>query len=101
MNARRAGIPIFMRTLLGPIQNVDVSVYCWLSQFHANWLLDRLASHLESNILLKSGIFVSIYWYFWLREGRDQQERRSTVVAILVGAIVSVFIARMLAIRMH
>jgi membrane-associated phospholipid phosphatase len=87
-----------MRTLLGAIQSVDVRIYYWLSQFHGNWFLDRLASHLEADILLKSGIFVSIYWYFWLREGRDQQERRNTVLAILAGAIGGVVIARMLAI---
>src|SRR5450755_2108350 len=86
-----------MRTLLSPIQGVDVRIYYWLSQFHGNWLLDRLASHLASNSLLKSGIFVSLYWDFWLREGRDQQERRNTVLAILAGAIVGVVVARMLA----
>lgn len=86
-----------MHTLLRLIQGVDVSVFAWLSRLHGSWFLDRLASHLESNLLFKSGLFISMYWYFWFREEPDRQERRNTILMILVGTLAGLFIARILA----
>jgi membrane-associated phospholipid phosphatase len=87
----------FMHTVLRLIELVDISVYSWLSRLHGDWFLDRLAYHLESNLLFKGGLFVSMYWYFWFREERDQQERRNTIPPIFVGTLVGLFITRMVA----
>jgi undecaprenyl-diphosphatase len=86
-----------MHNLLNIARGFDVSVYYWLSQFHGNWHWDRLVSHVESNVLFKSGVLVSLYWYFWARNDDQQRERRTTIVAILVGAVMSVLVARTLA----
>jgi membrane-associated phospholipid phosphatase len=86
-----------MHTLLRLIQGMDIRVYSWLSCLHGSWFFDRLISHLESNILFKSGLFISLYWYFWFREERDQQERRNTILTILVGTLAGLFITRMVA----
>jgi membrane-associated phospholipid phosphatase len=86
-----------MDTLFRLIQGVDINVYYWLSRFHGNWFLDRLASHLESNNLLKSGVFLAMYWYFWFREERGQRERRSRILTILVGTLVGLVVTRMVA----
>lgn len=86
-----------MGTLFRLIRGIDVSVYAWLNSLHGSWLLDRLASHLESNILFKSALFISLFWYFWFRKERDQQERRLTILTILVGTLVGLVITRMVA----
>src|SRR5438128_12519427 len=86
-----------MHTLLRLIQCMDISVYSWLSRLHGSWFFDRLNSHLESNILFKSGLFISMYWYFWFRKGRDQQERRNTILTIPVGTLAGLVITRMVA----
>lgn len=86
-----------MHTLLRLIQVVDLSVYSWLSRLHGDWFLDRFASHVETNLLFKGGLFVSMYWYFWFREDRDRQERRSTILTIFVGTLAGLFITRMVA----
>ncbi len=86
-----------MHTVLNLIQSADIRTYYWLNQFHGIWFLDRLFTDLEINLLFKSALFIAAYYYFWFREGPDQQERRSTIVAILVGTLASLFIARALA----
>jgi undecaprenyl-diphosphatase len=86
-----------MHTLLRLIQRMDISVYYWLSRLHGSWFFDRLTSQLESNTLFKSGLFISMYWYFWFREERDEQERRNTILTILVGTLAGLFITRMVA----
>jgi membrane-associated phospholipid phosphatase len=86
-----------MHTLFRLIQGVDVSVYAWLCSFHGSWFLDRVASQLESNVLFKSAVFVSLYWYFWFREGPDQQERRNSIVAVLVATLAGLIVARLVA----
>lgn len=83
-----------MQTLLRLIYGVDISVYSWLSTFHGNWFLDRMASHLEGNNLFKSGLMISLYWYFWFREGQDQRERRNTILTILIGTLAGLVVAR-------
>ncbi len=86
-----------MYGLLHFIQNVDLDVYYWLSQFHGGWFLDRFVSHQESNILFKSGLLIAMYWYFWFREDRQQQQRRATILTILAGTILGLFFTRMVA----
>ncbi len=86
-----------MHTLLRLIHGVDISVFSWLSRLHGSWFLDRITSHLEANLLFKSGLFISLYWYFWFREEPDQQERRNTILTILVGTLAGLVITRMVA----
>ncbi len=86
-----------MQTLLSLIQAMDARVYYWLSQFHGSWFLDRVVSHIEANTLLKTGLFVAGYCYFWFGKGSDQQERRYAIVRIFVGALVGLAITRVVA----
>jgi hypothetical protein len=55
------------------IHNVDVGFYHFL-RFTGNWLVDRLVAHQESNMLFKSGLFLTAYWYLWFRPGSDQEK---------------------------
>jgi membrane-associated phospholipid phosphatase len=86
-----------MHSLLRLIQSVDTSVFYWFSQFHGSWFLDRLFSHLEDNTLVKSGLIISLYCYFWFRPQPDQQERRKTILAIFIGAFAGLVFARAVA----
>jgi undecaprenyl-diphosphatase len=83
--------------MLGPlhsIQNVDVSIYHFLNGFAGNRFLDRLFYYQESHTLLKCGVPVSMYWYFWFRDGPDQERRRTAIFTIIVGAILALAINR-------
>jgi len=86
-----------MHSLLHFIQNVDLGVYYWLSRFHGSRFLDNLASYLEGNTFFKSGLLIAMYWYFWFREDREQQQRRATILAIFTGAIAGLVITRAVA----
>src|SRR5882724_9708091 len=86
-----------MHSLLHFIQNVDLGVYYWLSRFHGSWFLDRFVAFQESNALLKCGLLTSMYWYFWFREGREQQQTRGRILTILTGTLAGIVFTRVVA----
>ena len=80
--------------LLETIRNMDVSVYHFLNGFVGNRFLDRFFFYQESNTLLKCGLLVSMYWYFWFRGGPDQERRRQAIFTMVVGALLALAINR-------
>ena len=76
------------------IHSIDLSIYRFLSGFAGNWILDRLVSQEESNSLLKGGVFFATYWYLWFRIGPDREGRRRSIIAIAIGAILAIIVAR-------
>lgn len=83
-----------MIDLLNTIHNVDVSIYYILNEFVGNRFLDRFFFYQESNTLLKCGLLVSMYWYFWFRGGPDRERRRRAIFTIIVGAVLALSINR-------
>ena len=79
------------------IRAVDVRVFLGLGRFAGNAFFDRLASHEESNNLLKGGLFFALFWYLWLREDAERDRRRRDIVAIVIGAVLAVLVARTVA----
>jgi undecaprenyl-diphosphatase len=79
------------------IQNIDISVYYWLSRFHGNWFSDRFVAFQESNALLKCGLLTSMYWYFWFREGSEQKQTRIKILTILTGTLAGIVFTRVIA----
>jgi hypothetical protein len=45
------------------IQTVDVVIYYFLNGFAGNRLLDQIASFEQTNLLLRGGLFLAMYWY--------------------------------------
>jgi undecaprenyl-diphosphatase len=84
----------------GIIRSIDVSVYTYLNSFAGDWLLDRIVSGEESNQLLKGGLFLATYWYFWHRRDSGQDERRHQIVAIVAAVLASLVVARVLALTL-
>jgi membrane-associated phospholipid phosphatase len=86
-----------MHSLLHLIQNIDLSVYYWLSRFHGSWFWDHLVTHQETNTFFKSGVLIALYWYFWFLGDRDQPWRRMTILNIFTGTMVGLVVTRLIA----
>jgi membrane-associated phospholipid phosphatase len=86
-----------MHELVQAIRGIDLQIYHFLSHFAGNWLFDRLASHEEANNLLKGGIFFAMFWYLWFRISPDRDRRRRAIIAIVIGAILAIIVARTVA----
>jgi undecaprenyl-diphosphatase len=82
--------------LLHAIRTVDVSVYYFLNQTVGNRFLDRFFYYQESNVLLKCGLLVSMYWYFWFRPSPDQEARRKAIFTIIVGTLLALSVNRVI-----
>lgn len=86
-----------VHAILAALQWVDVQAYYLVSRLHGNWFLDRLASLLEGNLLLKSGPILCVLWYFWFLDDEKQEHRRSLIIAILAGTFFGLLVSRSLA----
>jgi undecaprenyl-diphosphatase len=86
-----------MSDLFQLIRNVDLRIYNFFSHFAGNRILDHLATQEEGNDLLKGGIFFAMYWYLWFRGGLERDKRRKTIIAIMVGTILAIILARTIA----
>jgi undecaprenyl-diphosphatase len=86
-----------MNQLIHAIQGLDAAVYRFLGHFAGNPFFDRLASHEENNNLLKGGLLFAALWYLWFRMDANQDERRRNIVAILIAAVLAIFVARTIA----
>ena len=91
------GMPEIVRSAGRAVQSADQSVYYFFGRFQGNWALDRIASQLESDTLLKTGPVISLLWYFWFCSDGDQRERRTTILTILSGTFVALVVTRLLA----
>ena len=79
------------------IKGFDVTVYHFLGRFAGNWFFDRIVSHEESNSLVKGALFFAMYWYLWFRNDPDQKNRRRSIISVLIGTLVAIFVARTIA----
>jgi undecaprenyl-diphosphatase len=86
-----------MHVLLHTIHSADITIYHFLTGFAGNWALDRLASHEESENILKGGFFFAIYWYLWFRDGPGRERRRRDVIAIVIAAPLAIIMSRAVA----
>lgn len=86
-----------MRVLLQMVQNLDVVIYHCLNRFAGNRFLDYFASFEENTSLLKGGIFLATYWYFWFHAGSDQDKRRRVIITTVVGALLALIASRTIA----
>jgi len=79
------------------IRAVDVAVYHFLNGFAGSRALDHFAGFEEGNMLFRGALFLAVYWYLWFAGGADQDRRRKAIVAIMVGTLFAVVIARIVA----
>jgi len=86
-----------MNAFIHALSSVDLSIYHFLSRFAGNWFLDRLVSQEEKNHLFKGEIYFVLYWYLWFRIGPDQERTRRTIITIVIGALLSIIVARSIA----
>src|SRR5437867_9640059 len=86
-----------MNAVLQFFRDIDLSFYYLLCKGHGNWFLDRVASFQASNTLLKSGVLIAVYWYFWFRKGTERQERRKVILTIIGATLVGLAVTRLVA----
>lgn len=86
-----------MNELIRTLQSVDIAIYDFLGRFAGNWVVARLVSHEETNNILKGGLFFAFFWYAWFRVRPDQAKQRKAIIAILIGAVLAIIVARTVA----
>ena len=74
-----------------------MSIYYFLSRFAGNYVLYHLVTQEESNYLFKGEIFLSLCWYLWFRNLPDKGQCRLAIMAIMIGAVLSIIVTRIIA----
>src|ERR1700746_3031743 len=78
------------------VMDLDHYFFQIINGFAGTRTLDYLSRYEEQGDgdLVKGGLFLMIYWYFWFKQGPEQPRRRETIVAILMGVIFALFLCR-------
>jgi undecaprenyl-diphosphatase len=78
--------------------NLDLAIFHAVNGFCGNWTLDRLAMLEENNDLIKGGLFLALYWWFWFTPEPDRrQANRRIIVIAFVGTALALAVNRALA----
>ena len=82
-------------TVLEFAGGLDLALLQRVNAWCGNWALDRIAGFEERNFLLKGGILLSAYWWFWFHgEDRRRLSNRRIIVEALIGTILALVLNR-------
>jgi undecaprenyl-diphosphatase len=79
------------------IKGMDLWVVQQLNAVAGNWVIDHLIDFICSFRILKGGIPIAIYYYYWFKHIPGQSATRVLLVDGIVAAVVAVILARGLA----
>ena len=81
------------------VTGLDHYVFRIINGLAGTKILDYLARYEEQGDgdLVKGGVFLMLYWYFWFKQGLDQPRRRETSIAIFIGVLFSLVVCRAMA----
>jgi hypothetical protein len=85
------------------MDSFDYRVPFFLHPFvQRSWAFDYFHSVPKrgTNYLRKSAIIVALYWWAWFRDRSDKTRDRELVIASLIGVLVALALAQMLAIAL-
>jgi len=80
------------------IQHLDLLLFHLVNSWCGHWALDRIVGYEERNQLLKGGLMLTAYWWFWFAgSGPRRDANRQRIVEALAGVFVALVLARTLA----
>lgn len=76
----------------------DHAVVLFFNQFAQQWpMFDRIVVFFTNSDLMKGGITIAAMWWGWFHRKGDPETNRSHLLSALVGALLALFLARVLA----
>jgi undecaprenyl-diphosphatase len=75
--------------------NWDLALFHAVNGWAGTLTLDRIAAFEEGADLLKGGLFMGAYWFFWFLDGPRREENRHTIVAVVLGSFLAVLANRL------
>jgi undecaprenyl-diphosphatase len=79
----------------------DLLIISFLNGFaHTVRPFDRLLVLISGSHLLKGGVFVAVFWWFWFRRDKRNHIARERVIATILAGFVALFVARSLAVSL-
>jgi undecaprenyl-diphosphatase len=76
----------------------DITVVSAVNQYaQRSWAFDNAIYFLSNNHLLKGGVLTTLIWWLWFRDDPRQGERRAHILATFAACVVSMAVARTVA----
>jgi len=91
----------FLSRLAGIVERFDYAILMFFNSLATrSWYFDNFVRFICDSQIIKSGLIVSFLWWFWFRPGDDRQKRdsREKVVSTIAASLVTLFLARSLAV---
>lgn len=80
------------------IQHFDLFLFHLVNGWCGNWALDRIVAYEERNQLLKGGLLLAAYCWFWFTPAEPRRvANRRQIVAAVIGVFIALVLARTLA----
>ncbi|HEY4283571.1 MAG TPA: phosphatase PAP2 family protein [Chthoniobacterales bacterium] len=80
------------------MREFDHSIIFFFNQFAKHWhTFDEILVFFTNSDLMKGGVVLAFFWWAWLRRSQDFKLNRSYLLSALAGAVVALFVARILA----
>lgn len=77
---------------------IDLAVFHLINDWCGTPVLDWLAEFADKNVLVKGGLIMAAYWWFWFpSDPQKRQHNRGLIAAVLIGTLVALVICRGLA----
>lgn len=78
------------------LTRIDLWLFHTINGWSGNWAVDWLATFANRNNLAKGAVVMAAYWWLWFIAG-SRHSTREKIISALIGAIVSLIAARILA----
>jgi undecaprenyl-diphosphatase len=76
----------------------DTAIMTFLNQFSRHWyVVDKVLKAIAVNNLFKGGAFAMFIWFAWFKKDDADEHKREHLITTLVGSIIAVAMARLLA----
>ena len=81
------------------MNSFDLTILHFFNAFAGrSHLLDSIVGNLQDALLLNGGFVMAMFWWSWMREDGDQNQRREILVSGLIGSACALLVARFLAV---
>ena len=80
------------------MRGFDYSIIFFCNQFAQRWhTFDSIVVFFSNSDLMKGGVMLAGLWWAWFYRGADERRNRSYLLSALLGAVVALVFARILA----
>lgn len=79
----------------------DLAIFHFINSFaHRSWVVDAILVEISENNFLDGGVLMAMFWWAWIKYGKERPEKRELLAANLAIVAFAVIMARLFALTL-